>query len=200
MAENYGERYLRSVQRIAERIDLSTLDKMISLISGIREAHGRIFFIGAGGGAGNAGHAVNDFRKLVGIECYAPTDNAPELTARINDEGWESFFVNWLKVSRLSARDGLFIFSVGGGDLKNNISANIVRAVEFAKERGAKILGIVGRDGGFTARSADACLIVPTLQADMVTPLTESFQSILWHLLVSHPALKLTEMKWESVK
>ncbi len=199
MVQDYSTRYLKAVRVMAEKIDLKTLERMISLVLSVRSAGGRLFFIGVGGGAANAGHAVNDFRKLVGVECYAPTDNAPELTARINDDGWETSYANWLAGSRLSSNDGLFVFSVGGGDLERNVSPNIVRAVELAKQRGAKILGVVGRDGGFTAKMADACVILPTVHADMVTPLTESFQSVICHLLVSHPELKLSKMKWESL-
>ena len=165
----------------------------------MREQGGRLFFVGVGGGAGNAGHAVNDFRKIAGIESYAPTDNVSELTARINDDGWESSFARWLEGSRLRAGDVVFVFSVGGGDLEKNISANIVQALQLAQRVGARIVGIVGRDGGYTAKVADAAVVIPTVSADTVTPHTEAFQAVVWHLIVSHPALKQHEMKWESV-
>jgi D-sedoheptulose 7-phosphate isomerase len=161
---------------------------------------GGFFFLGVGGGAGHASHAVNDFRKIAGIEAYTPTDNVSELTARINDEGWESVFANWLKGSRLSENDMVFVFSVGGGDLERNISPNLVRALQYAKNVGATICGIVGRDGGYTAQVADACVIIPTVNPDRVTPHTESFQALIWHLLVSHPRLQMSAMKWESLK
>ena len=165
----------------------------------MREQGGRLFFVGVGGGAGNAGHAVNDFRKIAGIESYAPTDNASELTARINDDGWGSSVARWLEGSRLRAGDVVFVFSVGGGDLEKNISANIVQALQLAQRVGARIVGIVGRDGGYTAKVADAAVVIPTVSADTVTPHTEAFQAVVWHLIVSHPALKRHEMKWESV-
>jgi D-sedoheptulose 7-phosphate isomerase len=165
----------------------------------VRTRGGRVFFLGVGGGAGHASHAVNDFRKIAGIECYAPTDNVSELTARINDDGWETSYRNWLRGSRLNSRDMVFIFSVGGGDVERNVSANLVRALQYAKEIGAKICGVVGRDGGFTAQVADACVLIPVVNSETITPHTESFQTIVWHLLVSHPKLKAHEMKWESV-
>ena len=173
---------------------------MVELLAGVREVGGRVFFLGVGGGAGHAGHAVNDFRKIAGIECYAPTDNVAELTARINDDGWESSFANWLRGSRLCSRDAIFVFSVGGGDLEKNISTNIVQSLVLAREVGALVLGIVGRDGGHTAQVADACIVVSTVSPDTVTAHTESFQAVLWHALVSHPRLKRNEMKWESTK
>ena len=165
-----------------------------------KEKNGRLFILGVGGGAGNASHAVNDFRKIAGIESYAPTDNISEITARVNDNGWDTVFVDWLKGSRLNANDCVFVFSVGGGNAEKNISANIVHALKYAKETGSKIIGIVGRDGGFTAKVADACVIVPTFNNDTVTPHTEAFQGVVWHLVISHPALKKYEMKWESTK
>jgi D-sedoheptulose 7-phosphate isomerase len=164
----------------------------------VKAAGGRVFFLGVGGSAANCSHAVNDFRKIVGLECYAPTDNVAELTARTNDEGWESVFAEWLKVSKLSARDAVFILSVGGGDVERNISANLVRAIQLAREVGAKVTGVVGRDGGFTARAADACIIVPTVNSATITPHTEAFQALIWHLLVSHPLLKQNPTKWEA--
>jgi D-sedoheptulose 7-phosphate isomerase len=170
-----------------------------SLLARIKAHGGRVFFLGVGGNAANCSHAVNDFRKIAGIECYAPTDNVAELTARTNDEGWEGVFAEWLKVSRLSARDALFVLSVGGGNVERNISANLVRAIQLAKKVGAKVTGVVGRDGGFTARAADACVIIPPVNAQTITPHTEAFQALIWHLLVSHPLLQENQTKWESV-
>ncbi len=197
---SYITQYLDEAVKIIEQLDSSRIEKMLKLLVEVREKGGRIFFLGVGGGAGNASHAVNDFRKIAGIEAYAPTDNVSELTARTNDEGWDTVFVKWLKVSKLNAKDMIFVFSVGGGNLEKNISANIVRALEYAKSTGAKICGIVGRDGGYTAKVADACIIIPVVNKDTVTPHTESFQALLWHLLVSHPELSINEMKWESIK
>jgi D-sedoheptulose 7-phosphate isomerase len=196
----YINEYMEEVQKIAEKIDHQTIGKMVELILEIRKNNGRLFFIGLGGGAGNATHAVNDFRKICGIESYSPLDNVDELTARINDDGWENIFADWLKVSRLSKNDGVFIFSVGGGNIEKNISINLVRVLEYAKTVGAKILGIVGRDGGFTGRVADACIIIPVVNNSTITPHTEEFQSVVWHLIISHPKMRLSEMKWESVK
>jgi D-sedoheptulose 7-phosphate isomerase len=176
------------------------IDRMIELLKSVEKRGGRVFFLGVGGSAGNAGHAVNDFRKIAGMEAYAPTDNVSELTARTNDDGWESVFVNWLKGSRLRKEDGVFVFSVGGGNLEKNVSANLVHALKHAKKVGATVMGIVGRDGGYTATVADACVIVPTLNADTVTAHTEAFQAVVWHLIVSHPEMRKCEMKWESVK
>jgi D-sedoheptulose 7-phosphate isomerase len=173
---------------------------MVALLLEIRSGGGRVFFLGVGGSAGNASHAVNDFRKIAGIECYAPTDKVSELTARINDDGWDSCYANWLLGSRLNARDAVFVFSVGGGNPEHRISMNLVSALGLARQTGSRILGIVGRDGGYTARVADACLIVPTLSPETVTPHTEEFQAVIWHLLVSHPLLRSHEMKWESAK
>jgi D-sedoheptulose 7-phosphate isomerase len=176
------------------------MERMVSLIVSVRQDGGRMFFLGVGGGAGNASHAVNDFRKIAGIECYTPTDNVSELTALINDEGWEGVFVRWLKGSRLSAKDALFVFSVGGGNVEKQISVNLVEALKLAREVGARILGVVGRDGGYTSRWADACIVIPTISDDTVTPHTEAFQAVVWHGLVSHPSVLMNEMKWESVK
>ena len=173
---------------------------MVDILVDLRKSSGRLFILGVGGSAGNAGHAVNDFRKIVGIESYAPTDNVSELTARINDDGWDSSFANWLKGSRINSKDCVFVFSVGGGNAEKNISNNLVLALKCAKEVGAKVIGIVGRDGGYTAQVADAAVIVPTVDPETVTPHTEAFQAVVWHLIVSHPALKANEMKWESVK
>jgi D-sedoheptulose 7-phosphate isomerase len=192
--------YLEEVKKVAAGIDPAAVEKMVDLLLDIRQNRGRLFFLGVGGGAGNATHAVNDFRKIAGIESYSPCDNSSELTARINDDGWESAFVEWLKGSRLNNRDGVFVFSVGGGDLEKNISANLVRALEYSQAAGARILGIVGRNGGYTGKVADGCVIIPTVNSTTVTPHTESFQAVVWHLLVSHPRLKAAEMKWESIK
>jgi D-sedoheptulose 7-phosphate isomerase len=170
----------------------------VTLLVALRKRGGRLFVLGVGGGAGNASHAVNDFRKICGFEAYTPTDNVSELTARINDDGWESSFANWLRVSRLGPRDLVLVFSVGGGDVERNVSANLVRALEHAKEVGATVCGVVGRDGGHTARVADACVIVPTVNPETLTPHAEAFQSLVWHLLVSHPALRTAAMKWEA--
>jgi D-sedoheptulose 7-phosphate isomerase len=196
----YSDKYLEEAAEIAGLLDRNVIEKMVDIICGIREQGGRLFFLGVGGGAGNATHAVNDFRKIAGIESYSPLDNVSELTARINDDGWEGAFVRWLKTSRLNAKDGVFIFSVGGGNEQKNISINIVRALQYASEIGAKILGIVGRDGGYTARVADSSVIIPTVNSASITPHTEAFQAVVWHLIVSHPKLKAIEMKWESVK
>lgn len=173
---------------------------MAEMLSDIRAKGGRLFFLGVGGSAGNCGHAVNDFRKIANIESYAPTDNVSELTARTNDDGWESVFVGWLKVSRLSSNDAIFVFSVGGGSLEKNVSPNLVRAVQFAKEVGAKILGVVGRDGGYTAQVGDAVCLVPVVNPESITPHSEAFQAVVWHLLVSHPLLKASQTKWEGVR
>jgi len=197
---SYAQQHLQETAEIIRRLDTAAIERLASLLAGIKAEGGRLFFLGVGGSAGNCSHAVNDFRKIAGVECYAPTDNVSELTARTNDEGWGSIFVEWLKVSKLSARDALFILSVGGGDLKRDISPNLVSAIRLAKDVGAKVTGIVGRDGGYTAQAADACVIVPTVNAHTVTPHTEAFQAVIWHLLVSHPLLKASETKWESVK
>jgi D-sedoheptulose 7-phosphate isomerase len=198
--DDYITKFLGEVGQIASSIDVSSVEKVIDNLVNLRERSGRLFFLGIGGGAGNAAHAVNDFRKIADIESYAPTDNVSELTARANDNGWHTIFADWLKTSRLSANDAVFVFSVGGGNKEKNISPNIVEALEFAVGVGATILGIVGRDGGFTAKVADACLIVPVVSSDAVTAHTEAFQAVLWHLVVSHPRMKVAEMKWESVK
>lgn len=196
----YIDEYLEEAKRVVDLLDHAMIEKMIDLLLDIRQQNGRLFFLGVGGGAGNASHAITDFRKIAGIECYTPCDNTSELTARINDEGWDTVFIEWLKVCKLNKNDGVFVFSVGGGDEEKNISTNLVRALEYAVEVGAKILGIVGRDGGYTARVGDACLIIPTVNPNTVTPHTESFQSIIWHLIVSHPKMKVSEMKWESTR
>jgi D-sedoheptulose 7-phosphate isomerase len=196
----YTAVYVQEAIAILQQIDHSAIERMAELLVELRERGGRLFFLGVGGGAGHASHAVNDFRKIAGIEAYTPTDNVSELTARINDDGWETSYANWLRGSRLKAADMLFVFSVGGGDVKRNISANLVRALEYAKQVGATICGVVGRDGGFTRQVADGCVVVPVANAATVTPHTESFQALVWHLLVSHPKLKVAEMKWESAR
>jgi D-sedoheptulose 7-phosphate isomerase len=195
---NYTERFLDEVQTITRLLDREKVEEMVSHLVEVRENGGRVFFLGVGGGAGHASHAVNDFRKIAGIECYAPSDNVSELTARINDDGWESCYANWLRGSRIHARDAVFVFSVGGGSRERNISMNLVRSLELAQRVGARILGVVGRDGGHTAQAADACIVIPTVSEDTVTPLVEAFQAVVWHLIVSHPRLKTNEMKWES--
>ncbi len=194
----YTAQHIDEAIEILQRLDQGAIEFVADLLAKIKSAGGRIFFLGVGGSAGNCSHAVNDFRKIVGIECYAPTDNVSELTARTNDEGWATVFVEWLKVSRLSANDGVFVMSVGGGDLERNISPNLVKALQHAKSVGATITGVVGRDGGYTATVADACVIVPTVNSATVTPHSEAFQAIIWHLLVSHPKLKANSTKWES--
>ena len=192
--------YLSQTKSILDKIDIKQIENVIKIISLTRKKGGRIFFIGVGGSSANASHAVNDFRKITGIECYAPTDNVSELTARANDEGWSSIFVEWLKISKLSNRDLLFIFSVGGGNLKKNISTNIVEAIKFAKKTKTNVAGIVGNDGGYTKLNSKNCIVIPVVDENNVTPHTESFQSILWHLFVSHPKLKIYQTKWESTK
>ena len=196
---SYTTDYLAEASQILNRLDVAAIDKMVTLLAAVQERGGRLFCLGVGGGAGHASHAVNDFRKICGIEAYTPTDNVSELTARVNDDGWESVFVNWLQGSRLNGNDMIFVFSVGGGDLERNISPNLVRALQYAQEVGASIGGVVGRDGGYTARVADACVVVPPINSQTVTAHTESFQALVWHLLVSHPALQVSPMKWESL-
>lgn len=196
---NYTSQYMNEAAQILEQISHDKIERMVDLLVQTRTAGGRLFFLGVGGGAGHASHAVNDFRKIAGIESYAPTDNVSELTARINDEGWDTSYKNWLIGSRLRSQDLVFVFSVGGGSLERNISVNLVLALQYAQQMGAKVCGIVGRDGGFTAKIADACVIVPVVNQETITPHTEAFQAIVWHLLVSHPKLKAEEMKWESV-
>lgn len=195
---DYVTAYIAEAIDILQQMDQKPIEDMVGLLVQVRTT-GRVFFLGVGGGAGHASHAVNDFRKIAGIEAYAPSDNTSELTARINDDGWDTCYVNWLKGSRLGAGDMVFVFSVGGGSLEHNVSPNLVRSLEFAKQVGATICGIVGRDGGYTAQVADACLVVPTVNARTITAHTESFQALVWHLLVSHPLLQTAEMKWESL-
>lgn len=195
---SYVQQHLDESIEIIKKIDVAAIEKMADLLAKVKQDGGRIFFLGVGGSAGNCSHAVNDFRKIVGIESYAPTDNVSELTARTNDEGWPTIFVEWLKISKLSPKDMLFIFSVGGGNLEKNISPNLVEALKLAKIVGSKVVGVVGRDGGYTAQVADACVIIPTVNPDNVTPHSEAFQGVVWHLLVSHPKLKANQTKWES--
>jgi len=197
---SFADDYLAETIRVVEQLDRAAIESMASILAQTRASGGRLFVLGVGGSAANASHAVNDFRKIVGLETYAPTDNVSELTARTNDEGWAGIFESWLKVSRLKAEDAVLVFSVGGGNLEKQVSPNLVCALQYARTVGTKILGIVGRDGGFTATVADACVIVPTVNPVHVTPHSEAFQAVVWHLLVSHPSLKQAATKWESVK
>ena len=198
MIMTYSRTHLDEAINILKSLKVEDIERMADILAEIKRSGGRLFFLGVGGSAGNCSHAVNDFRKIVGIESYAPTDNVSELTARTNDEGWQTIFSEWLKISKLTPRDGIFIFSVGGGNLEKNISPNLVEALKFAQSVGAKIMGVVGRDGGFTATVADACVIVPTVNPETITPHSEAFQAVIWHLLVSHPKLKENQTKWES--
>jgi D-sedoheptulose 7-phosphate isomerase len=196
---SYTQQFLAEAAEILAQLDQAAIDDMVRGLVDLRRRGGRLFILGCGGGAGHASHAVNDFRKIAGIEAYSPTDNVSELTARVNDDGWETSYVNWLKGSRLSRQDMLLVFSVGGGNQEHRVSMNLVRCLELAREVGAGICGVVGRDGGYTAQVADACVIVPTVNAGAITPHVESFQAVVWHLLVSHPDLQAAAMKWESV-
>jgi D-sedoheptulose 7-phosphate isomerase len=197
---SFAKEFLAEVQQVTAQLDVVAIEKCAEELARVRERGGRLFILGVGGSAGNASHAVNDFRKICGFEAYAPTDNVSELTARTNDEGWASIFAEWLKGSRLGTKDGLLIFSVGGGNLEKNVSPNLVSAIQLAKQVGASVIGLVGRDGGYTAKEATACVIVPTVNPAHVTPHSEAFQAVLWHLFVSHPKLKVTQTKWESTK
>ena len=194
------KQFLAEVQQVTAQLNEAAIEKAADELAAIRTRGGRLFILGVGGSAGNAGHAVNDFRKICGFEAYAPTDNVSELTARTNDEGWATVFSEWLKGSRINAKDGLLIFSVGGGNLEKNVSPNLVSAIQVAKAVGASVIGIVGRDGGYTAQQANACVIVPTVNPTHVTPHSEAFQAVIWHLFVSHPKLKVAQTKWESTK
>jgi D-sedoheptulose 7-phosphate isomerase len=200
MTSSFTSAFLDEVGTIARTLDCAQIDRMVEILAALRQGKGRLFILGVGGSAGNAGHAVNDFRKICGIEAYAPTDNVSELTARANDEGWPTIFAEWLKISRLNADDVVLVFSVGGGDLERNVSPNLVMALRLAKEVGAKIIGIVGRNGGYTATVADAAVIIPTVHPERVTPHSEAFQAVVWHLIVSHPSMKAVQTKWESVR
>lgn len=197
---SFAQEFIAEVQQVTAQLNVDAIEKCADELAAIRERGGRLFILGVGGSAGNAGHAVNDFRKICGFEAYAPTDNVSELTARTNDDGWPTIFAEWLKGSRINSKDGLLIFSVGGGNLEKNVSPNLVNAIQLAKSVGASVVGIVGRDGGHTAREATACVIVPTVNPTHVTPHSEAFQGVIWHLLVSHPKLKVAQTKWESTK
>ena len=200
MSENYIKTYLEQTSKIASMLDQNEIKKAVDILITTRSNKGRLFILGVGGSAGNSSHAVNDFRKIAKIESYAPTDNVSELTARTNDDGWDSVFSNWLKVSNLNSKDTVLVFSVGGGNVEKNISVNLVSALKLAKETGSKVIGIVSRDGGFTKQVADSCVLIPVLTPETVTPHAEEFQAIVWHLIVSHPDIQVNEMKWESVK
>jgi len=197
---SFTQNYINETIEILGKLDVALIEKMVEILVQVREQKGRLFILGVGGSAANASHAVNDFRKIVGIEAYAPTDNVSELTARTNDEGWASVFKSWLEGSHLNSKDAILVFSVGGGNLEKNVSPNLVMALQYAGEIGAKVIGVVGRDGGYTAQTGDACLIIPTVNPENVTPHTEAFQSVVHHLLVTHPRLKSRQTKWESVK
>ena len=195
---DYIKKYLEQTSKIASMLDQNAILKAVEILKEVREKKGRLFILGVGGSAGNASHAVNDFRKIAGIEAYAPTDNVSELTARVNDDGWDSVFRNWLRVSNLNSNDVILVFSVGGGNVEKNISVNLVMALKLAKQVNAKVIGIVSRDGGYTKEVSDSCILIPTLSPETVTPHAEEFQAIVWHLLVSHPEIQKNEMKWES--
>jgi D-sedoheptulose 7-phosphate isomerase len=197
---SYSKQHLREASEIIARLDPALCDKAVEVLAAVRARGGRLFILGVGGSAANASHAVNDFRKLAGMEAYAPTDNVSELTARTNDDGWHSVFVEWLRGSRLNEKDAILVFSVGGGSLERNVSANLVSALQLAKQRGSAIVGVVGRDGGYTAQVANVAIVIPTVNPSNVTPHTEAFQAVVWHLFISHPALKIAETKWESMK
>jgi len=200
MSESFSKQFVDESIEALKCIDLASIEAVVEGLASVRAGGGRLFILGVGGSAGHAGHAVNDFRKLCGIESYAPTDNVSELTARVNDEGWDTCFSEWLKVSRLGAGDGVLVFSVGGGNREKNVSVNLVRSIELAREVKAKVFGVVGRDGGFTKQAADACVLIPTVHKDRITPHTEGLAAVVWHLLVSHPKLQARATKWESVK
>jgi len=195
---SFSQSFLAEAIQVINKLDANAIERVVEHLVKVRERGGRLFFLGVGGSAANASHAVNDFRKIAGFEAYAPTDNVSELTARVNDENWADVFINWLKGSRLRKDDGIVVFSVGGGNLEKNISPNLVKAIQHAKQVGATVVGVVGRDGGYTAVAADACVIVPTVNPDHVTPHSEAFQAVVWHLIVSHPAIKAAQTKWES--
>jgi D-sedoheptulose 7-phosphate isomerase len=197
---DYITQYLEESKKIIELIDRKNIEGIVKIILDIKKNNGRLFFLGVGGSAANASHAVNDFRKIAGIESYTPTDNVSELTARTNDDGWESVFVNWLKCNKINKNDCIFVFSVGGGNKEKNISVNLIHALDFAREKGSKIVGVVGKDGGYTAKVADFCVIIPVVNYESITPHSEAFQGIVWHMIVSHPDIKANQMKWESTK
>ena len=195
---SFSNKFINQSIEICQAIDCKTIESIAQALSDLRDNNGRLFFVGSGGGAGHSSHAVNDFRKIANIEAYTPTDNVSELTARINDDGWDSSYLNWLKVSRFSANDALFVFSVGGGNKDKNISINLVQCIEFANQLGSVTMGVVGKDGGFSKQSSDLVLVIPTIDEELITPHTEAFQAVIWHLLVSHPLLLKNQMKWES--
>lgn len=197
---NHSQSHLAEAKKIIDGLDCAVIERAADILAALRTSGGRLFILGVGGSAANASHAVNDFRKIVGIEAYAPTDNVAELTARTNDEGWATVFEEWLRVSRLKDEDCVLVFSVGGGNLEKNVSPNLVAALKYAKSLGCKILGVVGRDGGYTAKVADACVLIPTVNPEAITPHAEAFQAVVWHLLVSHPKLKAKQTKWESTR
>jgi D-sedoheptulose 7-phosphate isomerase len=197
---SFAKQFLAEVQQVTQRLDPDAVERVVDELALVRQRGGRLFILGVGGSAANASHAVNDFRKICGFECYAPTDNVSELTARTNDEGWATIFSEWLKGSRINGKDGLLIFSVGGGNLEKNVSPNLVSAIQLAQQVGASVVGVVGRDGGYTAKAASACVVVPTVNPEHVTPHSEAFQAVVWHLFVSHPKLKVGKTKWESTK
>jgi len=196
----FSEKFLKECLDLINKINCEDIEKMAEILNDLRNANGRLFVIGSGGGAGHASHAVCDFRKLCNIEAYAPYDNISELTARVNDEGWEVSIINWLKISKFNEKDCIFIFSVGGGNEEKNISSNIVKAIKYAREIKAKVLGIVGKDGGFTKKNGEAVVLIPDINSNLITPLTEGFQAVIWHLLVSHPLLQINPTKWESIE
>jgi D-sedoheptulose 7-phosphate isomerase len=196
---SFSQLFLKEAIEVIEKLDTAAIESVVDVLAATRAKEGRLFILGVGGSAANASHAVNDFRKIVGIEAYAPTDNVSELTARTNDEGWQTIFVEWLKVSRLKSTDTILVLSVGGGNIEKNVSPNLVSALQYAKEIGSSIVGILGRDGGYTAKVADASVIIPTVNHDNITPHAEAFQAVVWHLMVSHPSLKAKQTKWESV-
>jgi len=197
---SFAQQFLQEVQQVTQQLQPDAIERVVDALAAVRERGGRLFILGVGGSAANASHAVNDFRKICGFECYAPTDNVSELTARTNDDGWATIFAEWLKGSRLNSKDGLLVLSVGGGNIEKNVSPNLVSAIQLARQAGATITGIVGRDGGYTAKEATACVIIPTVNPDHVTPHAEAFQGIVWHLIVSHPNLKVGKTKWESTR
>jgi D-sedoheptulose 7-phosphate isomerase len=197
---NFTQQYLEETQKVVAQLNAAAIERAVDELAAVRERGGRLFILGVGGSAANASHAVNDFRKICGFEAYAPTDNVSELTARTNDEGWATVFSEWLKGSRLDAKDALLVFSVGGGNQEKNVSPNLVSAIQLAKQAGASVIGVVGRDGGYTAKAATACVLIPTVNPEHVTPHSEAFQAVVWHLLVSHPKLKVNRTKWEGVR
>ena len=198
--DSFSTKYLEQTKEITEQLDPKIIENMAKGLKDLKERNGRLFFIGSGGGAGHASHAVNDFRKIANIECYTPADNVSELTARINDDGWETSFSNWLKVSNFSSNDALFVFSVGGGNKEKNVSVNLVECMNLANDMGSIIFGIVGKDGGFTRESSELVVVIPTIENNLITPHTEGWQAVVWHLLVSHPLVLENQMKWESIK